>query len=794
MSSLLSAVSVLRVLAANLAVSMSIASAQQPTQASSPSDREAAWRMHQQLLDSSPLAKQAWRAVGPRQQGGRIEAIAVHPQRSSTMYVGPGSGNLWKTTNAGLSWRPIFEKQSAFSIGAIAIAPSNPDVVWVGTGESQPRHSGYSYAGSGVFVSLDGGEKWRHCGLWDTHHIGRIVVHPRDPDTAWVAAIGHFWSANEERGVFKTGDGGASWQKVLYVDSVTGAVDLAIDPKDPNLLYAAMWQLPHGAGSGLYRSQDGGESWSPMTNGLPAGPLGRAGLDVAQSRSGTVYAFVDNHGDWHAPEPVAGETIKDKKKREQQSRNRNIAGAELYHSEDRGESWQKANRDDLWDVFKSYGWKFCDVRVNPQDADEVYVFGNHGYRSVDGGRTFARIGEDIQRLQETRGRILHLDHHDLWIDPRDPAHVVLANDGGLFVSWDHAQTWLHLNNLPIGEFYSVAVDDGDPYTIYGGTQDNAALYGPATAIESHQNDPWRHVFLDPWTGGDAFVTLPDPTREGIVYYEHQHGAMRAMDLRGGDVQSWGKASRSIRPSPGKSNAAQRGPKTWRFGWYAPFLISQHDPNKLIAGGNAVFCSGDRGATWSALSEDLSDPEAAGERAVVPFGTITMLADSSADRLLLYAGTEAGRLHRTLDGGATWSEVGRSNGLPHKWVSRVVASQHVDARVYVTLHGLREDDFRAYVFVSDDHGKNWQSLHEALPAAAVHVIREDPRSADVLYLGSDLGVYVSRDRGVHWHVLGADLPTTPVHDLALQENALELVAATHGRSVFVLDVAPVVPRR
>lgn len=753
--------------------------------------RAAAWQQHQRMTAASPFRERAWRAVGPRLQGGRIEALAVHPEDDATMYVGPGSGNLWKTRNGGLSWQPVFEHESAFSIGAVAIAPSDPDVVWLGTGESQPRHSGYSYAGTGVFVSEDAGATWRHTGLWGTHHIGRIVVHPQDANVAWVAAIGHFWTPNAQRGVFRTQDGGRSWQKVLFVDERTGAVDLAIDPDDPKRLYAAMWQVPHGAGSGLYRSEDGGTTWTRMANGLPKGVTGRAGLSVCAKSPETVYAFVDDQGEYVPPPPPAAETEEQKKERLRRDRGRTIVGASLYRSDDRGGSWRKANEQDLYEVYKIYGWKFCDVRVSPQDPDEVYVLGNRGYHSTDGGRTFARIGEDILRMHDTEGRILHLDHHDLWIDPRDPRHVVLGNDGGLFVSRDRARSWLHVNNLPIGEFYFVAVGPGDPYTIYGGTQDNAALYGPPRAIEPFQNDRWRHVFLDPWTGGDAFVTLPDPTRPGIVYYEHQHGAMRTMDLRVGDVQSWGSATKGIRPTRPKQGA-QRGPENWRFGWYTPFLISHHEPRRLLAGGNAVFRSDDRGERWRAISPDLADPEAAGERAVVPFGTITMLAESTHDENVLYAGTEAGRVHRTTDGGANWREVGRAGGLPAKWASRVVVSAHDPRRVYVGLHGLREDDFAAYLFVSDDAGDSWRPLHEGLPAAAIHVVREDPRSADVLYVGSDLGVYASQDRGRTWHSLCATLPTTPVHDLAFAEGANELVAATHGRSVFVLDVADLLP--
>ena len=454
-------------------------------------DRQAAWRRHVEMAGQSKFRDLRWRAVGPRKQGGRIEAIAVHPDHPRTIYVGPGSGNVWKTTNNGTSWEPIFEKQSTFSIGDIAIAASNPDVVWVGTGETQPRHSGYSYAGTGVFKSVDAGRTWQHMGLWETHHIGRVVIHPKDPNVVYVAAIGHFWTENVERGVFKTTDGGKTWSKVLFVSERTGVVDLVMDPTDADTLYAAAWQVTHGPESGLYKTSDAGATWKKMTNGLPAGPLGRAGLDVCQSQPETVYAFVDNQAKFVEPA---------EQRRPRRRQRRQIVGAEVYRSDDRGKSWRKVNETDLYPSFTIYGWKFCDVRVNPKNADELFVLGNRCYHSKDGGKTFARIGEKILRLHDTRGKVMHLDHHDLWIDPNDPSRLILGNDGGLFQSHDRGATWLHINNLPIGEFYFVAVDDSKPYTIYGGTQDNAALYGPAKAIEPFENDPWRHVFLDPWTG------------------------------------------------------------------------------------------------------------------------------------------------------------------------------------------------------------------------------------------------------------------------------------------------------
>lgn len=729
--------------------------------ATNPATRMKSWEQHARMAKESLFKDLRWRAVGPRLQGGRIESIAVHPTRPHTIYVGPGSGNLWKTTNNGMSWQPIFEHESTFTIGDIAISRSNPDIVWVGTGETQPRHSGYSFAGTGVFRSIDGGETWKNMGLWDTHHIGTVVIHPKNPDVVYVAAIGHFWSRNEERGVFRTSDGGKSWKKVLYISDRTGVVDLVMDPSDSDILYAAAWQPTQGEESGLYKTADAGETWKRMTKGLPKGSTGRAGIAVSQSQPNIVYAFVDNHAAF------------------KRGRRRSIVGAELYRSEDKGGAWRKVNEGDLYPVFTIYGWKFCDVRVSPDDPNDVFILGNRMYHSEDGGKTFARIGEKILRVHDTEGKVMHLDHHDLWIDPRDSDRLILGNDGGLFTSHDRGNTWLHINNLPIGEFYFVSVDNAKPYRIYGGTQDNASLYGPSNvSIKPFENDPWRHVFLDQWAGGDGFVTLKDPTEENIVYYEHQHGSMRRMDITGPVLT--GKA-KSVRPRP------KRNEGRWRFGWYTPFVISHHDPRTLYAGGNKMLMSANRGDAWTAISPDLSDA-GEGERAVVPFGTITMISESPTKKGLLYAGTEGGSLHVTRDGGKSWKKVG--GGLPKKWISRVVASKYVEGRVYVSATGFREDDFERYVFVSEDFGETFRSIAGNLPSESINVVREDPGAENILYVGTDLGVYTSVDRGKKWHSLCAKLPTTPVHDLVVHPRDHEIVIATHGRSVFVLDARPI----
>ena len=751
-----------------------LAAEAQPTDAQ---DRLRAWEDHLRLEADSPFRDLEWRAVGPMQAGARVEAIAVPPGNHGTIYVGVGSGNLWKTENNGLTWTPIFEKESTFSIGDVAVSSSNPSIVWVGTGETQPRHSGYSYSGTGVFKSTDAGQTWRNMGLHDTHHIGKVLIHPTDPNVVFVAALGHFWSPNEERGVFRTTDGGRNWERVLYFSDHTGVVDLVMDPSDSRTLFASAWQAvsggPDEAGveSGIFRSTDGGDHWEKLGGGLPEGPLGRIGLDVAPSASGVVYAFVDN---WN-PSPIEGQEI---------------VGGEVYRSDDAGDSWRKVNEDDLYPVFGVYGWKFTDIRVSPDDPDDVFILGNRAFHSVDGGRTFRRIGEKIIRMHDTRGVIMHLDHHEIWIDPLNPDRVLLGNDGGLYQSWDRGESWLHLNNIPAAEFYSISLDGSDPYRIFGGTQDNAALYGPShISIEEAIWDPWENVYLDQWTGGDSFDTYLDPTDSAFVYYEHQHGAMRRMDISQDSVLTG--VAESIRPRLRGREVAEGGrvgaEESWRSGWYTPFILSHYDPRTLYVGGNRVLKSTNRGNDWVPVSPDLSD-DPAGPRGVVPFGTITMIAESRLQQGLLYVGTEGGSVWITRDGGGKWEKI--DQGLPRKWVSRVVASQHETGRVFLSQTGFREDDFGIYLFRSEDFGKSWAPITGNLPMESINVIQEDPNFPDLLYVGTDLGVYVSGDGGGGWHALSSNLPTTPVHDLDVHPRDGELVIGTHGRSVFVLDLAPV----
>jgi photosystem II stability/assembly factor-like uncharacterized protein len=735
------------------------------SQKSDPTPTEArmnSWAYHVKLKNESIFKDLKWKAVGPKQQGGRIEAIAVPPGNHGTIYVGPGSGNIWKTENMGLTWEPIFENESTFTIGDIAISESNPEIIWVGTGETQPRHSGYSYAGTGVFKSTDAGKTWQNMGLNDTHHIGKVIIDPQNPQIVYVAAIGHFWSDNTQRGVFKTIDGGNNWQKILFISNKTGVVDMVMDPSDNKTLFAAAWQLKKGEESGIHKTTDGGKSWQKLNRGLPEGILGRMGLDIAASNPNVVYAFIDN---W-APGTEGRELI----------------GAEVYRSDDKGLTWNKRNEEDLYEVFREYGWKFCDIRVSPDDENEIYILGVSAFHSVDGGKTFQRVGEKIIRFHQTKGKVLHLDHHELWIDPLNPDRLILGNDGGVFMSYDRAQSWLHINNLPIGEFYFVTASADIPYTIYGGTQDNAALYGPGNIdVRDATDDPWENVYLDRWTGGDSFVTLPDPTDKNIIYYEHQHGNMKRMDITGSSIVSGGPSSQNIRPR------APLGESPWRFSWYTYFLISHFDPCTLYAGGNKLIKSVDRGDHWFAISPDLADP-GTGQWGVVPFGTITMISESPHKPGLIYVGTEGGSIYLTRNDGDSWHKI--DDDLPDKWVSRLIASQHAIGTVYVSFTGFREDNFEKYLYMSTNYGKTWKSIASNLPSESINVIREDPTNQDILYVGTDLGVYVSLDRGNKWHSLCNNLPTTPVHDLSVQALKKELICGTHGRSVFVLNIDPI----
>ncbi len=723
------------------------------------------WARHVQLRDESPFRGLNWQSLGPRFQGGRVQRLAAVPG-TGIIYAGFGSGSLWKTINNGLTWTPIFDDQPTFTIGDVAVSASNPNILYVGTGESLLARS--SFAGVGVFKSVDAGATWTHLGLADTHHIGRVAIHPKNPDIVFVAALGHLFTPNEERGVFRTKDGGKTWTKVLYISDKTGGADVVFDPSRPDTIYAATnehdrraWNsVEHGPGSGVFKSLDGGETWKKLAGGLPGGAfIGRIGLAVAASAPQTVYAFIANQTPMEETRPEGKRTV--------------ATGPEVYRSDDRGDHWRKLPMQNDRARLGSYGV----IVVAPDNPDLFYALAPNLQRSEDGGRTFQQMNGLVTHLYEHPSPALHLDHHDLWIDPTDAKRMILGNDGGVYVTSDRGATWLHLNNIPVGEFYAISVDQADPYLIYGGTQDDAALFGPADRVPLDGiRDPWRYVWIDLWGGGDSYVTAVDPADPETIYFEQQFGDFQRKNMRTGQI-------RRIQPKAEKNEPALR------YNWMSPFIISSHNPGIVYFGANRLFRSLNRGDNWMAVSPDLTTQPGPDTQGNVPYGTITTISESTLRPGLLYVGTDDGRVWVTRNDGAAWTEIGR--GLPHKWISRVVASGHAAGTAYVTLTGYRENDYRPYVFKTADVGETWQPIAAGLPDEQVNVIREDPRSADTLYIGTDQGgVYVSKTGGTSWISLSANLPPAAVHDIAIHARDRELVIGTHGRSVFKVDLVPV----
>jgi photosystem II stability/assembly factor-like uncharacterized protein len=704
------------------------------------------------LLDALPA-----RSIGPANMGGRITDVAVVESRPATMYLATASGGLWKTVNNGTTWKPVFEREPTVSLGAVAVAPSNPEVVWVGTGEANARNS-VSW-GDGVYKSTDGGKSWTHVGLADSRHIGRIVIHPKNPDIVFVAALGHLWGPNPERGLYRTTDGGKTWKAVKVVNADTGFIDVAMDPSDPNTLYAAAYQVRRdafaggnpavqfGPGSSLFKTADGGDTWQRMTEGLPNRPLGRCGLAVSRKDPRVVYAVVQTD---KTATGVAGQGPKKGDK---------VETGGVFRSADRGQTWTKLN--DLCPRPFYYG----QIRIDPNDDRRIYVLGITLHVSNDGGRTFPGGSGALGA---------HPDHHALWIDPRDPDHLVLGNDGGLYFSYDRGATWEHVANLPIGQFYAAGVDMRKPYRVYGGLQDNGSWGGPSATqdAEGITNADWYRVM-----GADGFYCQVDPINPDTVYAEGQYGMLRRISVRTGD-------GIDIRPRP------PRGAPAYRFNWNSPILLSPHNPRTLYYGGNHLFRSVNRGDHWETISPDLTrgkpgPSETTGQ-------TITTIAESPLRPGVLYVGTDDGRVHVSRNGGADWTDVSDKipSVPPERWITRLECSRSAVGTTYLTIDRHRNDDVAPYVFKTTDYGATWVPLATDLPPGGpVHVIREDPRNPSLLYVGTEFGLFLSGDGGGHWLRYRNGLPTVAVHDLVVHPRDRELVIATHGRSLYVVDVAP-----
>ncbi len=722
---------------------------------------------HQALVESSPYGELRWQFLGPTNISGRVTDVAIATPRGKTyaMYVATATGGVWKTDNEGTTWRPIFEHAASTSIGDVTLAPSDQDIVWVGTGEANIFRS--SFAGAGIYKSTDGGETFAHKGLAATQTIARIVVHPTDPDIVWVAASGHEWTDNPERGVYKTTDGGETWQRCLFVDESTGAIDLVIAPDDPDTLYAATWQRIRrrwndprneagSRGSGIHKSTDGGATWVQINDGLPpAGERGRIGIDVCQSHPNVLYAFVDNY----AIHEEAGEGTN----AYGLPRGAVIKGATLYRSDDRGASWRQISEDDeqMRRLSNTYGWVFGQVRVDPNDPEVVYMMGLALNVSRDGGETFRRL------------RGMHGDHHALWIDPDNSQYLVNGNDGGVNVSYDGGESWrLFVEQIPAVQFFNVAYDMAEPFHVYGSIQDHGSRRGVVDLRRGRDRIPAQAWEGAP--GGEGSHHAIDPTDPDIVYSCGFYGRISRTDLGTGDRQS-------LLPDIAKGEPPLRGQ------WLAPMILSPHNPRILYHGMNLVLRSLDRGDGLVPISPDLTwnDSATMGD---VPFHTITALAESHHRFGELYAGTDDGRVHRTDDGGQTWTEL--SAGLrPHRWIARIETSRAAAGTVYLAQNGKRHDDFAPYLWKSTDHGRTWESLVANIPSGPIHVVREDPKDPDILYVGTDLGVYVSTDGGGSWNALAAGLPTTFVSDLVVHPRDDIMVISTHGRGMYALDVRP-----
>jgi photosystem II stability/assembly factor-like uncharacterized protein len=700
-----------------------------------------------------------FREIGPAVMGGRIDDFAVVESNPNIVFVGVASGGVWKTTNNGTTWEPVFDKEAVSTIGDIAIAPSDPSVVWVGSGEPNNRQS--SSWGDGAYKSLDGGKTWQRMGLAATHHIGRIVIHPRNPDVVYVAALGHLWGANPERGVYKTSDGGKTWAQVLKINEDTGVSDIAMDPQSPDILYAAAYErrrTPYGFSGGgpdggIYKTTDGGATWKRLTKGLPyenaAGDVGRIGLDIYRKDPNIVYALVQHE---------KGGT---------------------YRSEDKGETWKKMGDTN---PRPSY---YSQIRIDPNNDLRIWELGAQMFYSEDGGKKFAT----------DRVKGIHGDFHAMWIDPADSSRMIAGSDGGIHWSYDAGRTWDFVNTIAIGQFYEIGLDNEKPYHICGGLQDNGSWCGPSQSLtrDGITNEDWNVIH-----GGDGFYAAIDPVEPWIVYTESQDGYIDRRDLHTGQ-------QRSIRPE------AKNGEAHYRFQWNSPVAVSAFNDTTVYYCGNHLFKSTDRGDTWTPLGGDLTSgvdrnklqifgktPDKttlSRHDGVQEYPTITTFSESPLTPDVLWVGTDDGNLQVTRDGGKNWKNVAsRVPGVPKgTYVSRVVASKAGQGTAFATFDGHRSDDYSIYIFVTTDYGESWKAIRNGIPetAGSVHVIREHPRNQNVLFAGLEFGLWVSWDRGANWTPLKNNLPTVPVDDIQIQARENDLVLATHGRSIWILDdVTPI----
>lgn len=690
--------------------------------------RAMAWKQSQAMRSATTERGEGWTFRGPLNIGGRISAVAMHPADMQILYAGAASGGIFKSPDAGASWVPVFDDALSLSIGDMKLAPSNPDILYVGTGEANAGGGSMTYDGFGIYRSDDAGQTWQHLGLENTGSVGRLAVHPTDPQVCFVAAMGRLFSNNPERGVYRTTNGGQTWEHVLFVSDSTGAIDIVMHPLHPDTIYAAMWERVRrpdrrdygGVTSGIWRSVDGGENWALLSGGLPAPSpsVGRIGIDISPSDPDVLYAiYADDIGYFTG----------------------------VYHSGNAGNSWTRTNDGALSGMYSSYGWWFGRISVDPVNPDIAYALGLDLFKTTNGGNSWSMISSWV-----------HVDQQAISAHPLNPDFVMLGNDGGVYLSYNGGSGWTFLENLPITQFYTCEVDEQIPQRVYGGTQDN----GTNRTLTGNTAD-WQNIY-----GGDGFFVLVDPLDNNYVYAEYQYGNL-ARSVNGG--YSFISAMSGISSSDRKN-------------WNTPVVFDPGNPQVLYYGANRLYKSTNRAVSWQAISPDLTN---GGGGVNVVWGTLTTIAVAVSNSQFVYAGTDDGNVWRTTNGGVNWARI--SDDLPDRWVTRVAVDPQNENTVCVTLSGYRYDAYLPHIFHSADAGDSWGDITGDLPDMPVNDIIIDPSLDSTLYIAADFGVYVTRDLGAHWQMLGDNLPNVPVTDLRLHQPTRTLIAATYGRSMFAFNL-------
>ena len=795
--------------------------AQQP--ATSASTVEEAINAKQAMAENSLVKNVPFENIGPTVMSGRVVDLAVNPENPTEFYVGYASGGLWHTKNNGTTFTPIMDNSPTQNVGDIAVDWKN-GTIWVGTGENNASRS--SYAGIGILKSTDNGKTWQNMGLKDSHHIGRILINPDNPDEVVVGVTGHLYSPNDERGIYKTSDGGKTWSQKLFVDDMSGIIDLQHAPGDFKTMFASSWTKDRkawnfdgsGNNSAIYKSSDAGNTWAKVStekSGFPVGTgVGRIGFAVYDQS--TIYAIHDSQfrREKEAKKEESDMLVKDDFKSmskedflklddkklngylknngfQEKYRAENVKqmvrsglvkpvdlatyledansmlfdtpviGTEIYKSTDGGKTWTKTHDDYLDGIYFSYGYYFGHIYVSPANQDHIYIYGVPILKSKDGGKSFESISAEN----------VHADHHALWINPKNLDHLINGNDGGVNMTYDDGENWTKLNSPSVGQFYAINVDNAKPYNVYGGLQDNGVWKGPHNATENkswHQSGdyPWKSIM-----GGDGMQVQVDSRNNDIVYTGFQFGNYFRLNLET-DEQTYIQPKHELGESP------------YRFNWQTPILLSSHNQDILYFGGNKLMRSMNQGDDWTAISKDLTN---GGKKGNVAYGTIATISESPFQFGLIYTGSDDGLVQVTKNSGGTWENI--SATLPKDlWVSRVVASKHKKERVYATLNGYRWDDFKPYVYMSDDYGKTWKDIGSGIPASPVNVIVEDPENESLLYVGTDNGAYVTFDQGKTWQNFSKGLPNVAVHDMVIQAEAKDLLIGTHGRSIYRTNIS------